>query len=45
MDTLKKFSSTCGSFGSLKKASIGKMAKNKENLASGLKKKKMHNFK
>ena len=45
LDTLKKFSSTCGEFGSLKKSSIGKLLRNKENQASALKKKKMHNFK
>ena len=42
---MKKFSSTCGSFGSLKKASVSNMNKSKENNNSGfLKKKKQKNM-
>jgi len=42
---MKKFSSTCGSFGSLKKASISNINKSKENNNSGfLKKKKQKNM-
>jgi hypothetical protein len=41
---MKKFSSTCGSFGSLKKASMSNLNKSKENNGGFLKKKKQENL-